>query len=206
MSATPEPEKKINNTFAETEPESFNNVPTAEGIAEPLPEWSKAIDEWGIIWDFHQYGLDAINREKRDGSGRIYQLLLKRSLDLEPETAKPTAKTETTPKGKYRGWAEAEPSAEPTAETQLEWERAVETWRVRDFTSTDSELLFGAISLLAFVTLVKIIKRDGGARQKKVSIVVLTQIFLFGSTRCLFLCIDAYLSKRLVSAKVMSLI
>lgn len=60
MSAIPEPEKKINNTFPETEPESFDNRPTAEGIAEPLPEWSKAVDEWGIIWDFHQYGLGVI--------------------------------------------------------------------------------------------------------------------------------------------------
>lgn len=61
MSAIPEPENNINNkTVPETEPKSPDNLPTAEGIAEPLPEWSKAVDEWGIAWDIHQYGLGAI--------------------------------------------------------------------------------------------------------------------------------------------------
>ena len=132
-----------------------------------------------------------------------------------PETVKGTATTEATPEGEYRGWAgagagagaEAEPTAEPTAEPQPEWDIAVETWGVAwEFHQYGLGALFGAISLLAFVALVKLFKMDRGARQKKVSFVVLSQIFIFGSSRCLFLCIDAYHSKKHVSAKVTSLL
>ena len=120
-----------------------------------------------------------------------------------PETVKGTATTEATPEGEYRGWAgagagaEAEPTAEPTAEPQPEWDIAVETWGVAwEFHQYGLGALFGVISLLAFVALVKLFKMDRGARQKKVSFVVLSQIFIFGSSRCLFLCIDAYHSKK----------
>lgn len=60
MSSIPEPEQSVNNSILETEPKASDHNPTAEGIAEPLPEWSKAVDEWGIVWDLHQYGLGAI--------------------------------------------------------------------------------------------------------------------------------------------------
>ena len=60
MSSIPEPENRINNSAPETEPTVSEPHPKAEVLAEPLPEWSKAVEEWGIGWDFHQYGLGAI--------------------------------------------------------------------------------------------------------------------------------------------------
>lgn len=60
MSSEPEPENRINTSAPETEPETTDLHPTAETIAEPLPEWSKATEEWGIAWEFHLYGLGAI--------------------------------------------------------------------------------------------------------------------------------------------------
>lgn len=60
MSSEPEPEIGGNASLPETEPESSDFHPTAETIAEPLPEWSKATKEWGAAWEFHQYGLGAV--------------------------------------------------------------------------------------------------------------------------------------------------
>lgn len=60
MSTKPEPENNINNAVAETEPEASDHLPTAEAMAEPFPEWSKAAEEWGIAWELHQYGLGVI--------------------------------------------------------------------------------------------------------------------------------------------------
>ena len=60
MSSEPEPENRFNTSAPETEPESSDHHPTAETVAEPLPEWSKATEEWGAAWEFHQYGLGAV--------------------------------------------------------------------------------------------------------------------------------------------------
>lgn len=60
MSSIPEPENRVNNSDPETEPTAPEHHPKAEVLAEPLPEWSKAVEEWGIGWDFHQYGLATI--------------------------------------------------------------------------------------------------------------------------------------------------
>ena len=60
MSSIPEPEKTVNYSVPEIEPTASDRHPKAEVLAEPLPEWSKAVEEWGIGWDFHQYGLGAI--------------------------------------------------------------------------------------------------------------------------------------------------
>lgn len=60
MSSIPEPENSVNNSAPETEPKASDHHPKAEVVAEPLPEWWKAVEEWGIAWDFHQYGLGAI--------------------------------------------------------------------------------------------------------------------------------------------------
>ena len=124
-----------------------------------------------------------------------------------PETAKGTPETEATPEKESRSLAEAEPTAEPTAEPQPEWNTAVETWGVAwEFHQYGLGALFGAIGFLALVALVKIFRKDRGGRQKKVSLVVLSQIVLFGLSRCLFLCIDAYQSKKNIPVKVSSLI
>ena len=60
MGSAPEPENRVNNSVPETEPTTAEHHPKAEVLAEPLPEWSKAVEEWGIGWDFHQYGLGTI--------------------------------------------------------------------------------------------------------------------------------------------------
>ncbi|XP_068733533.1 proline-rich transmembrane protein 4-like [Montipora capricornis] len=60
MSSEPEPENRFNISTPETEPESPDHEPTAETMAEPLPEWSTATEQWGIAWELHQYGLGAV--------------------------------------------------------------------------------------------------------------------------------------------------
>ena len=61
MSPEPEPEYRRNASLLETESKDSDFLPKGEKtIAEPLPEWSKAIKEWGVAWEFHQYGLGAV--------------------------------------------------------------------------------------------------------------------------------------------------
>lgn len=60
MTTEPEPEGHVKKTVPESEPDSSNRYPTAETIGEPLPEWSKATEEWGAAWEFHQYGLGTV--------------------------------------------------------------------------------------------------------------------------------------------------
>ena len=53
MNPEPEPEYWRNASLPETEPKDSDFLPTAEKtIAELLPEWSKAIKEWGVspVW------------------------------------------------------------------------------------------------------------------------------------------------------------
>ncbi|KAJ7333099.1 hypothetical protein OS493_018274 [Desmophyllum pertusum] len=49
-------------------------------------------------------------------------------------------------------------------------------------------------------------KNSRGTRQKKVSLVVLSQIIIFGLSRCIFLCVDAYNSKNYLPIAVVNLI
>ena len=61
MNPEPEPKYRHNASLPETEPKDSDFLPKGEKtIAEPLPEWSKAIKEWGVAWEFHQYGLGAV--------------------------------------------------------------------------------------------------------------------------------------------------
>ena len=107
MTTIPEPES----TKPETNTNATDFHPKDETKAEPIPEWSKAVEEWGFMWDFHQYGL-----------GAIYAL----------------------------------------------------------------------ISILTLVSLLKQLKGMERSNKKKVPKIVLNLLCLFGLSRCLFLCIDAY--------------
>ena len=49
MSSIPEPEKIVNYSVPEIEPKASDYRPKAEVLAQPLSEWSKAIEEC-IIW------------------------------------------------------------------------------------------------------------------------------------------------------------
>ena len=61
MNPEPEPKYRRNASLPETEPKDSDFLPKGEKtIAEPLPEWSKAIKEWGVAWEFHQYGLGVV--------------------------------------------------------------------------------------------------------------------------------------------------
>ena len=97
--------------------------------------------------------------------------------------------------------------AEPKAEPHPEWKTAVETWGAAwEFHQFGLGSLFGIIGLFALIAFFKLLKNNRGGRQKKVSLVVLSQIVLFGSSRCLFLCVDAYHSKRRVPSTVVNII
>ena len=103
--------------------------------------------------------------------------------------------------------AEVEPTSQSTAEPVPEWDMAVETWGAAwDIHQYGLGGLFGIVGVLALVAILRICKSSGGVRQKKVSVVVLSQIVLFGLSRCLFLCVDAYHSKGHVPSTVVHVI
>ena len=113
-----------------------------------------------------------------------------------------------SPEHELSGWgAEVEPTDQPTAEPVPEWDTAVETWGAAwDIHQYGLGGLFGIVGVLALVALLRICKGSGGFRQKKVSVVVLSQIVLFGLSRCLFLCVDAYHSKGHVPSTAVNVI
>ena len=97
--------------------------------------------------------------------------------------------------------------AELKAEPHPEWSTAVQTWGPAwDFHQFGLGSLFGIVGLFALSAFFKLLKNDRSCRQKKVSLVVLSQIVLFGLSRCLFLCVDAYHSKGNVSSTVVNVI
>lgn len=96
---------------------------------------------------------------------------------------------------------------EPTAEPQPEWSVAIQLWGAAwDFHQYGLGACFGLIGLVALVTLLKLLKFNRSARQKRVSLVVLSQIVSFGFTRCVFLCLDAYNSKQYLPFAVLNII
>jgi len=97
--------------------------------------------------------------------------------------------------------------AEPKAEPHPDWNIAVETWGIAwEFHQFGLGSLFGIVGLFALSTFFRLLKNNRGSRQKKFSLVVLSQIVLFGSSRCLFLCVDAYHSKGHVPSTVVNII
>ena len=110
--------------YSSPEQESINGD-RAEPAAEPQPEWTTAVNQWGIAWDFHQYGIGAC---------------------------------------------------------------------------------FGLAGMLALVAFLRMLITNKETRQKKVSLVVLSQITIFGFSRCIFLCVDAYHSKKHIHITVLNLI
>ena len=125
-----------------------------------------------------------------------------------PEATKGTTKTEYSgSEGKPKSWIAAESIVKPTAEPQPAWNTAIETWGAAwEFHQYGLGTCFGIIGFLALVTFFKICKNNRGNRQKKVSLIVLVQITIFGLSRCFFLCADAYHSKGHFSATVINLI
>lgn len=96
---------------------------------------------------------------------------------------------------------------EPTAEPQPEWSVAIHSWGAAwDFHQYGLGACFGLVGLVALVTLVKLLKFNRAARQKRVPLVVLSQIISFGFTRCVFLCLDAYNSKQYLPFAVLNII
>lgn len=110
--------------YSSPEQESINGG-RAEPAAEPQPEWTTAVNQWGIAWDFHQYGIGAC---------------------------------------------------------------------------------FGLAGMLALIAFLRMLITNKETRQKKVSLVVLSQITLCGFSRCIFLCVDAYHSKKHIHITVLNLI
>ena len=119
-----------------------------------------------------------------------------------PETIKDTTRAEAENAG-----PETQSISRGEAEPQPEWSTAVGAWGIAwDFHQYGIGASFGLVGLLALVTFLKVLKTSSGARQKKVSLVVLSQIFLFGFSRCIFLCVDAYHSKEYLPITILNLI
>ena len=105
--------------------------------------------------------------------------------------------------GSAKGGIQAEPKVEP----HPEWSTAVEKWgAVWELHQFGLGSLFGIIGLFAFLAFFKLLKNNRACRQKKVSLIVLSQIVLFGLSRWLFLCVDAYHSKGHVPSTVVNVI
>ena len=117
---------------------------------------------------------------------------------VEPETESVHPEQESA-----KGVIQAEPKAEP----HPEWNTAVEKWGAAwELHQFGLGSLFGIIGLFAFLAFFKLLKNNRGCRQKIVSLIVLSQIVLFGLSRCLFLCVDAYHSKGHVPSTAVNVI
>lgn len=103
--------------------------------------------------------------------------------------------------------ANAEPESESKAETSWpvqqalgeplpEWQTAIPTWGFAwKFYQYGFGAAFGILSLLIVIFLVRILKLNRATRPKKATLTVLILLFLFGLSRCLYLCVDAYNTK-----------
>lgn len=124
----------------------------------------------------------------------------------EPETTKQAVATEpefASREHESINWGKADSRAEP----QPEWSLAIDTWGIAwDLHQYGLGVCYGLVGFCALVAFVKVLKSNAAARQKKVSLVVLSQIVLFGFSRCVFLCVDAYNSKQYLHITVLNLI
>ena len=118
-------------------------------------------------------------------------------------SVRPGAEYVTHEQESANGGGQAEPKAEP----HPKWNTAVETWGAAwEFHQYGLGVSFGLVGFLALIAFLKMLKENRGIRQKKFSLVVLSQIIIFGSSRCLFLCVDAYHSKSVLPAAMVNLI
>ena len=128
-------------------------------------------------------------------------------MSSKPESIVTSVAPETESIGLEQELAKGGIQAEPKAEPHPEWSTAVEkwgaAWALHQFGLGS---LFGIIGLFALSAFFKLLKNNRGCRQKKVSVIVLSQIVLFGLSRCLFLCVDAYHSKGHVPSTVVNVI
>ncbi|XP_078380787.1 uncharacterized protein LOC144663653 [Oculina patagonica] len=93
------------------------------------------------------------------------------------------------------------------AEPHPEWNKAEETWGAAwKFHQYGLGVSFGILGVFAVIAFLKMLKDNRDCRQKKVSLFVLSQIIIFGFSRCLFLCVDAYHSKSYLPVAVVNLI
>ena len=70
---------------------------------------------------------------------------------------------------------------ESRAEPHPDWKIAVETWGAAwEFHQFGLGSLFGIVGLFALIAFFKLLKDNRGGRQKKVLLVVLSQIVVFG--------------------------
>lgn len=93
------------------------------------------------------------------------------------------------------------------AEPHPVWKKAKETWGAAwYFHQYGIGVSYGIVGIFALKALFKMLKDNRGSRQKKVSLVVLSQIIIFGFSRCFFLCVDAYHSKNYLPVAAVNLI
>ena len=124
-----------------------------------------------------------------------------------PETVIKSVRPETECFSLGQESAYGKSQAEPKAEPHPDWKIAVETWGTAwEFHQFGLGSLFGIVGLFALIAFFKLLKDNRGGRQKKVLLVVLSQIVVFGLSRCLFLCVDAYHSKGHVPSTVVNII
>ena len=87
---------------------------------------------------------------------------------------------------------------EPVGEPLPEWHTAIHTWGFAwKFYQYGFGTAFGILALSVVIFLLRIVKLNKAARPKKATLIVLILLFLFGLSRCLFLCVDAYNSKQI---------
>ena len=88
------------------------------------------------------------------------------------------------------------PTQEALGEPVPEWHSAIQTWGFAwEFYQYGFGAAFGLLALLTVIFLLRILKLNRTTRPKKATLVVLILLFLFGSSRCLYLSVDAYNTK-----------
>ena len=102
-----------------------------------------------------------------------------------------------------KGEPEAEATNLPTLQSVVgepmpEWFSAVPTWGIAwDFYQYGLGATFGIVVMLTATILLRTLQHRA-ARPKKASLVALILLFIFGLSRCLYLSVDAYNTKRIL--------
>ena len=102
-------------------------------------------------------------------------------------------------KGEPEAEATSLPSLESVGEPFPEWHSAVPTWGIAwEFYQYGLGTTFGILMLSTATILLRTLKKNRARRPKKASLVVLILLFILGLSRCLYLSVDAYSTKRIL--------
>lgn len=88
------------------------------------------------------------------------------------------------------------PTQQIVGEPLPEWHSAIPSWGFAwKFYQHGLGTAFGILALLTLIFFLRTLKLNRATRPKKVKLIMLILLFIFGLSRCLYLCVDAYNTK-----------